>query len=111
MRTYGFCRICLTSTEVDFGRKQTLYQRSGVRQYITIEVFGKSMIWRVLENDVYVGQTLPADGIVRSQVFPGLWLPVEDFVAGDGAQMLAALKEGLASEEHQKFVERLAAAK
>ena len=28
--------ICLTSTEVDFGPKRKLYQRAGVREYITI---------------------------------------------------------------------------
>ena len=31
--------ICLTSTEVDFGPKRKLYQRAGVREYITIETF------------------------------------------------------------------------
>ncbi|HUJ24172.1 MAG TPA: Uma2 family endonuclease [Bryobacteraceae bacterium] len=103
--------ICLTSTEVDFGPKRKLYQKAGVREYITIELFWKRMVWRVLENGAYIGQTLPSDGIVRSQVFPGLWLDEAAFWAEDGAKMLAALNAGLASEDHQKFVARLAAAK
>jgi Uma2 family endonuclease len=104
--------ICVTSTEVDFGPKLALYQRAGVREYITVERFGPRMIWRVLEDGAYFAQTLPADGIVRSQVFPGLWLDLEAFWANDKAKMLAALNAGLASEEHRKFVEeRLAAAK
>lgn len=103
--------ICLTSTEVDFGPKLRLYQRAGVREYITIELFWKRMVWRVLENAVYIGQTLPSDGIARSRVFPGLWLDVAAFWADDGAKMLEALNAGLASEDHQKFVARLAAAK
>jgi Uma2 family endonuclease len=104
--------VCLTSTEVDFGPKRKLYQRAGVREYITVEAFGQRMIWRVLdENAAYVAQTLPADGIFRSQVFSGLWLDVAAFWAYDGAKMLAALNAGLASEDHQKFVERLRAAK
>ena len=102
--------ICLTSTEVDFGPKLALYERAGVREYITVERFGPRMVWRVLENGVYVGQTLPPDGIVRSQVFPGLWLDIAAFWAEDDAKMLAALNAGLASDDHQTFVDRLAAA-
>jgi Uma2 family endonuclease len=103
--------ICLTSTEVDFGPKLALYQRAGVREYITVEQFGRRMIWRVLENRVYIAQTLPADGIVRSRIFSGLWLDVAAFWEDDGAKMLAALNAGLASEEHREFVGRLAAAR
>jgi Uma2 family endonuclease len=102
--------ICVTSTEIDFGPKLVLYQRAGVREYITVELFGQRMIWRVLENGLYVAQTLPADGIVRSRVFPGLWLDVVAFWTNDRLKMSAALDAGLASEDHRKFVERLAAA-
>ena len=103
--------ICLTSTEIDFGPKLRLYQRAGVREYITIEIFGKRLIWRMLENANYVPQKSPSDGILRSQVFPGLWLDVAAFWDEDGTKMLAALNAGLASDDHQRFVERLAAAK
>jgi Uma2 family endonuclease len=103
--------ICLTSTEVDFGPKRKLYQRAGVRDYITIELFWKRIVWRVLENTAYVSQEVPPDGIVRSQVFPGLWLDVAAFWEDDGAKMLAVLNAGLSSEDRQGFVERLAAAK
>jgi hypothetical protein len=99
--------ICLTSTEVDFGPKLRLYQRAGVREYITIEVFGKRIVWRKLENRVYIAQQIPPDGILRSQVFPGLWLDIVALWNNDGAKMLAALNAGLSSEDHQRFVERL----
>ena len=84
----AFCRrtaveICLTSTEVDFGPKLALYQRAGVREYITVERFGE------------LG---PEGRHVKPQ-------------SEDGAKMLAASNAGLASEDHQRFVERLAAAR
>jgi Uma2 family endonuclease len=103
--------VCETSTEVDFGPKLALYQRAGVREYITAELLRQRTIWRVLGNGSYVAQTLPADGILRSRVFPGLWLDVAAFWADDGAKILTVLNAGLASEEHQRFVERLAAVK
>jgi Uma2 family endonuclease len=103
--------ICLTSTEVDFGPKLRLYQKAGVREYITVEMFGERITWRILQDGIYANQEKPADSILRSQVFPGLWLDIGGFWAEDGAKMLAALKAGLASEEHQRSLEHLAAAK
>jgi len=104
--------ICVTSTEVDFGPKLALYEKAGVREYITVELFGRRMTWRVLDRSaVYVAQTLSPDGIVRSTAFPGLWLDLAAFWADDGPKMLAALNAGLASAEHRQFVEQLAAAK
>jgi hypothetical protein len=99
--------ICVTSTEVDFGPKLRLYQRAGVREYITIELFGQRIVWRMIENAVYVPQELSPDGILRSQVFPGLWLDVTAYWNDDGGKMLAILSAGLSSEDHQRFVERL----
>jgi Uma2 family endonuclease len=103
--------VCVTSSELDLGPKLSLYQRAGVREYITVEARGRRMIWRVLDNGSYIAQTLPADGIFRSRVFPGLWLDVAAFWANDGAKMLAVLNAGLASEDHRTLVERLAAAR
>ena len=102
--------ICLTSTEVDFGPKRDLYLKAGVREYITIELMWKRIVWRVAEEGMYL-QELPTDGIIRSETFPGLWLDVAALWAGDGARMLTALNAGLATEAHQQFVERLAAAR
>lgn len=102
--------ICLTSTEVDFGTKLKLYERAGVREYITIELFGQRIVWRMLQNAVYVPQELSSDGILRSQVFPGLWLDVAALANRDGSRMLAALNAGLATDDHQRFSQRPAAA-
>ena len=100
--------VCLSSTQVDFGPKRRLYERAGVQEYITIETFRQRIIWRVLdEKQVFAFQLVYEDGILRSQVFPGLWLDVAGFWAQDGARMLAALNAGLASDEHQRFIERL----
>jgi hypothetical protein len=47
------------------------------------------------------------DGIVRSLVFPGLWLDKDALLAGDLAQVLAILQQGIATSEHQTFIEQL----
>ena len=48
-----------------------------------------------------------ADGIIKSQVFPGLWLSISDILAGNMPQVLAVLQLGLNSPEHQIFVQQL----
>jgi Uma2 family endonuclease len=58
--------ICLTSTEVDFGPKLRLYQRAGVREYITIEILPKRIVWRVLRDNSYHALEPDADGVFRS---------------------------------------------
>lgn len=100
--------ICATSTEVDFGPKLRLYQRAGVREYITVETLVKRIVWRLLDQGAYFIQGIPADGILRSRVFPGLWLDVAGFWVDDGANMLATLNAGLTSDDHQRFVQSLA---
>jgi hypothetical protein len=51
----------------------------------------------------------PADpaGMVRSDVFPGLWLDVPAMLQGDLASVLAGIDRGVESAEHADFVQRL----
>ncbi|MBN3872044.1 MAG: hypothetical protein HWQ23_17685 [Nostoc sp. JL33] len=46
------------------------------------------------------------NGIIKSQVFPGLWLSRLDLLAGNMQQVLAVLQLGLNSPEHQIFVQQ-----
>ncbi|HBY81073.1 MAG TPA: Uma2 family endonuclease, partial [Cyanobacteria bacterium UBA11148] len=41
------------------------------------------------------------------QVFPGLWLAVNDLLSGNMGRVLAVLQEGLAASEHEAFVQEL----
>jgi hypothetical protein len=55
---------------------------------------------------------MPAtDGILRSEVFPGLWLDSAAFLRRDYQQVLAVLRQGIDSPEHAAFVAKLAAAR
>ncbi|HEY9666040.1 MAG TPA: hypothetical protein V6C91_04510 [Coleofasciculaceae cyanobacterium] len=45
--------------------------------------------------------------MIRSCVFPGLWLGVDALRSGDLTQVLAILQQGLQTAEHQAFVQRL----
>lgn len=49
---------------------------------------------------------MDANGIIKSIVFPGLWLSMADLLAGNMQQVLAVLQLGLNSPEHQLFVQQ-----
>ena len=48
-----------------------------------------------------------ADGILRSTVFPGLWLDPSALVRGDKTRVKAILQQGLDSPDHADFVAHL----
>ena len=48
-----------------------------------------------------------AHGILRSGVFPGLWLDPAAMIGGDSARVLAVVLQGLGSVEHADFLARL----
>ena len=48
-----------------------------------------------------------ADCILRSKIFPGLWLDAQALLAGDGVKLMASLQAGLASAEHAAFAAEL----
>ena len=50
---------------------------------------------------------LQSDGVIRSFVFPGLWIDCDALLEKDGPRMLATLQQGLATPVHAAFVESL----
>ena len=99
--------VCQTNALYDLGPKLRLYQRAGVHEYLTFILQSKEIIWRSLVNGRYKPIVSDADGLLRSRVFPGLWLDPEAALGDDGARVFAVLQEGLASPEHQEFAQSL----
>jgi len=100
--------VAASSTSIDLGDKKQVYRRNGVQEYIVWQVFDRKIDWFRLEDDEYV--LLPTDeqDIIRSDVFPGLWLAPSALLNGDMQQVLVVLQQGIASEEHRNFVQQLA---
>lgn len=63
--------------------------------------------WFILRGDKFRRMPLDKDGIIRSKVFPGLWLDPQALIDGDLQKVLRLVQEGVQSDEHRKFVERL----
>ena len=99
--------IAISSASYDYHVKRRIYRRNGVREYLIWRVEDGAIDWFSLENGDYVALAADATGIIRSKVFPGLWLAVGALLSGDLAAVLATLQQGLQIEEHTAFVRRL----
>ena len=90
--------------------RRRVHARFGTREYLVWRVEDEVVEWYSLRSGDYVALTPdPADGLLKSETFPGLWLDPAALVRGDLAAVLAALARGLASPEHAAFVAALAA--
>ena len=96
-----------TAADYDLHAKLDLYRRSGVREYIAWRTTDRQFDWFALRDSKFEPLTIGADGLIRSQVFPGLWLDVGAMLGDEMACVLAKLQEGLASPEHAEFVAKL----
>ena len=97
-----------TSADYDLQEKLAVYQRCGVQEYIVWQTQDGRLDWFWLVNEEYVALVPNAEGVIESQVFPGLRLAVAALLAGDRAQVSSELGAGLQTTAHAAFVERLA---
>jgi Uma2 family endonuclease len=101
--------IATSSAAYDLHDKLNAYRRNGVPEYVIWQVSEGQLNWLRWEEGRYIPVEPDAERIIRSQVFPGLYLATAALLAGDLAQVLAVLQLGLQSEEHRVFAAKLAA--
>mgnify|MGYP002681849627 FL=1 len=101
--------IAASSASYDLHNKHRVYAANAVPEYLVAQAYEQRVDWFVLREGVYEPLQPDADGILRSEVFPGLWLPADALWAGDLATMLAVVQQGLASPEHASYVAGLRA--
>lgn len=99
--------IAASTASIDLRDKKRVYRRNGVKEYLVWQVMEERFDWFSLQDGEYISVTPDVAGIIRSQVFPGLWLAVSALLAGDMLQVIATLQNGLASNEHQQFLQQL----
>jgi hypothetical protein len=91
----------------EYGPKMAAYARNGVREYVIWCLEGDSIEWLSLRDGRYEPQTPDAAGIIRSEVFPGLWLDVLALIDDNFPRLWEVAERGLASPEHAAFVATL----
>jgi Uma2 family endonuclease len=99
--------IAASSAAIDTGSKKQVYRRNGVLEYIVWQSYENQLEWFCLVDGEYILLAPDPDGIIRSRVFPGLWLAVEDLLGNRMQSVLKTLQQGLESSEHEEFIRRL----
>jgi Uma2 family endonuclease len=108
----GFlAEVCLSSASYDLHQKLEVYQEAGVQEYLAVLMHERELRWHRLSRRRFKVVPAPADGIYRSNVFPGLWLDSAALLGNEMARVLKVLQQGIDTPEHEAFVNRLAARK
>lgn len=103
--------ISHSSVSVDLHEKFDLYEKAGVQEYLVVMLKKREIRWHRLVKGAYRRMSADSNGVHRSRVFPGLWLDSAALFKNDLAKLLATLQKGIDSDEHQRFVAKLAARK
>ncbi len=99
--------VAASSASYDLHEKLKVYRRNQVQEYLVWRVYQSKFDWFRLKSGEYIKLEPLADGVICSEVFPGLWLDRSALLAGNLTKVLAVLQQGLATPEHQIFVEQL----
>jgi len=99
--------VTSSSASYDLHDKLRAYRRNGVREYVVWRVWDGEIDWFVLREEVYERLAPAAEGVYCSEVFPGFFLDAAALVAGNLAQAIQVVQQGLGSPEHAEFVARL----
>ena len=92
---------------IELHDKLRAYQRNGVREYVVWRVLDQAIDWFVLRNSQFERLAPDSAGILKSEVFPGLWLDAPAMLRGDLATVFAVLQQGIADPAHAAFVAKL----
>jgi Uma2 family endonuclease len=101
--------VALSTEAIDLHLKRGDYERVGVREYVVVILRQRRVRWLVRRGQRFEERTPDADGLFRSETFPGLWLDPEALLRLDGRRVADVVRQGTATPEHAAFVARLAA--
>ena len=121
--------IAASSASYDLQEKLQVYRRNGVQEYLVWQVSDKPngqgecpdrrlattgdasasraslriFDWFRLQEGEYI-KLQPDENIIKSEVFPGLWLALDAVLNYDLAEVFRTLQQGLDTIEHQEFI-------
>ncbi len=91
--------IASSGVAYDLYEKRNAYRRNGVQEYKVWTLHENAIHWFRLHEGRYV-QVEPDDtGVIRSQVFPGLWLNVPALLRHDLPTVLATVQAGMDAQQ------------
>lgn len=99
--------VAATRAAYDLHAKLEAYRPNDVREYVVLRTYDAATDWFVLRGGRFARLRPGADGVLRSRVFPGLWLDPAALLRGDVATVLKVVQAGVSTKEHAAFVDKL----
>jgi Uma2 family endonuclease len=93
-----------SSSGYDLHQKKGAYRRNGVREYLAWITGEERIVWWELREGDYHEILPDAQGVLKSGIFPGLWLDTPALLRGDMKAVLETLRRGIESPEHRTFL-------
>ncbi len=89
--------IAASTVSLDLHDKMEVYRRNGVQEYLVWRVYDGEFDWFRLTEGRYIKLEPNSDGIIKSEIYSGLWLDVNALLTGNLAKVLAVLQAGIAT--------------
>jgi Uma2 family endonuclease len=99
--------VASSSVSYDGHEKRRVYCRNGVAEYLLWLVEDQRLDWFRLCDGRFKSLEADSNGVLTSQVFPGLWLNTSALLEMRMQDVLATAAEGLQTPEHLKFKQQL----
>ncbi|BAC89464.1 Uma2 family endonuclease [Gloeobacter violaceus] len=95
--------IAASSASYDLHEKLRAYQRNGVQEYLVWRVEDRQIDWFTLQDGRYVLLPVDDESVIRSRVFPGLWLCVSALLNGELGTVFDWLQRGLQDRSYKEY--------
>jgi Uma2 family endonuclease len=99
--------IATSTVSIDLHDKLKVYRRNRVKEYLVWRVDDRQLDWFRWREGEYLQLQLNSEGLICSEVYPGLWLDRDALLSGDLARVIEIVQQGLTTTSHQEFVAKL----
>ena len=99
--------IAASSASYDLREKLQVYRRNGVQEYVVWQVRDRVLDWFRLREGEYIKLQPNEQNVIKSEVFPGLWLAIDSLLEYNLAQVIQTVQQGLDTVKHRDFVTKI----
>ena len=99
--------IAASTVSIDLHGKLKAYPRNQVQEYVVWRVDDNEIDWFRLKDEKYIKLQADENGIIKSEIYPGLWLDVTALLKGDLVKVLDVLKQGIETPAHTNFCQKI----
>ena len=99
--------VAAASVNYDLFEKKNAYHSNQIQEYTVWQTLDKRLDWFEWTPAEYTRRSPDKRGLLKSKVFPGLWLNASALLQEKYELVIKILEQGLRSPEHASFVARL----